>query len=508
MAELQLELFQQKILKAVSQTTEPVTATDLERITKAKALNIGKTLVALARDELVSLVDKTKRTWQITDKGNEIAATIQLPPEKPPVITPTITPAIPTPITPVITPPTPSPQEEVRQPTAAPAVAPTPPAPEAPQTIVPSQATIFKEIGERIGVSPTPKKGEGAALDAIIYYVERTADMNNLTQVWNSVTNMGVPAHIVKRWITLYAQTLENKTIPEELKEKLDIIAEKDKVISGEKGEVAPKPKRFSVVAEQIVGDPEGDYDFNQAYKIWAREKQVPASQADPLGIALQAMVESSKEGPQTAIAMLTALTPFLTKETPKHDDAPLLTLMQAQQQAAQNQMQILQQMLMTATEEKHKAELESLRAEIRTGQKPPETETLRDAFTKEINTLKEALHQQQLDNEKRERERMAEQFQTQITELKQLVTATSQGKSVDSKIGLLDKTLDKGAQELSGVRQDIKGFAQMIMSKGELPPRRSPEEKRRFAEGVTKNIERAEDARKQAQELWGPPQS
>jgi len=56
----------------------------------------------------------------------------------------------------------------------APAQPPAPAQPEAKATeaIVPSQATIFKELGERLGISSTPKKGEGASLEAIIYYVE------------------------------------------------------------------------------------------------------------------------------------------------------------------------------------------------------------------------------------------------------------------------------------------------------------------------------------------------
>jgi len=50
--------------------------------------------------------------------------------------------------------------------------APAQPQAKATEAIVPSQATIFKELGERLGISSTPKKGEGASLEAIIYYVE------------------------------------------------------------------------------------------------------------------------------------------------------------------------------------------------------------------------------------------------------------------------------------------------------------------------------------------------
>ena len=520
MVEIRLTQVQAKVLMGLSEVTEPIRASNLMEVTGEPAMVIGKTLRELEKLHLSDFVDKRQGLWQISNTGKEVVATLQVPVkaagQTPPKMTPPQESPIGQPIGQPIRPPIGGPEvratvrtEEATTVQPTPEVPPTQPE-GAPQIIVPSKATILREIGERLGIrSDTTKKGEGATLDAIIYFVERTADMDNLTQVWNSVTQMGVPAHIIKRWITLYAQTLTDKQIPEELKERLDTISEKGTVTITEKGEVAPKPKRFSVVAGQIVGDPEGDYDFNQAFKIWAQEKAVPANQADPLGIALEAMVTASKEGPQTALAVLTAMTPFLTKEPPKHDDSPLMTFITAQQAASQLQVQSLQQMLLSATGEKYKAEVEGIKAMITTSQKPPESNQQMQALTEQINSLRESLHQQQITTIQEQNKTMIERMESQITRLETQITAAAQGKAVDSKIGLIDKTLDKGAQELSGVRQDIKGFAQMILAKGEpLPRPRSAQEKQRFGTGMEKGIENAQEAKRLADKLWFPPKS
>jgi len=47
---------------------------------------------------------------------------------------------------------------------------------------IPSSADLFRQIGENLGI--TIKK-IGIPLDAIVYYVERTADFNDLNSMWN-----------------------------------------------------------------------------------------------------------------------------------------------------------------------------------------------------------------------------------------------------------------------------------------------------------------------------------
>jgi len=63
---------------------------------------------------------------------------------------------------------------------------------------VPSQIDILRSIGESLGVGT--EKGGGIPLDAIVYYVERTANLDDLTFVWNRLTEMDVPDPVKKRW--------------------------------------------------------------------------------------------------------------------------------------------------------------------------------------------------------------------------------------------------------------------------------------------------------------------
>ena len=84
---------------------------------------------------------------------------------------------------------------------------------------IPSQADLFRPIGEKLGVG----RGKGEVrLDAIIYYVQRTANLDNLNSVWNALTEMGVANDVKKRSIKLYALNLPGKEIPEDLKEKIE----------------------------------------------------------------------------------------------------------------------------------------------------------------------------------------------------------------------------------------------------------------------------------------------
>lgn len=107
MAEIQLQLGEQKTLKALSGTTEAVRASDLTEDIGERALNVGNSFRELAKGNLAELVDKRKKLWQITSTGKEIAASIQLPQSPPPVPTPAPT-LVATPVPPPVPPPVPS----------------------------------------------------------------------------------------------------------------------------------------------------------------------------------------------------------------------------------------------------------------------------------------------------------------------------------------------------------------------------------------------------------------
>lgn len=74
---------------------------------------------------------------------------------------------------------------------------------------------LFKPIGGRLGVGV--EKG-GISLDALAYYAQRTADLDNRNSAWNALTEMGIANDVKKRWIKLYAQDSPNKENPDNLR--------------------------------------------------------------------------------------------------------------------------------------------------------------------------------------------------------------------------------------------------------------------------------------------------
>ena len=72
------------------------------------------------------------------------------------------------------------------------------PKPEPTETaeFVPSQAHLFRTEGERLGVG----RGKGEIkLDAIVNYVRRIANLDDLNSVWNALTEMAVANDVKKR---------------------------------------------------------------------------------------------------------------------------------------------------------------------------------------------------------------------------------------------------------------------------------------------------------------------
>jgi uncharacterized protein YeeX (DUF496 family) len=333
--------------------------------------------------------------------------------------------------------------------------------PESDET-VPSQADIFRDIGERLGIG----KGKGEVkLDPIIYYVQRTANLDNLDTIWNALTEMGVAADVRKRWLKLYAQTIPGKKITEELKEKLDAGSESEKLPKpGAEGEIQPKPKRFSVVNGQMIGDPEGDYTFKEALQLIATTAGVPADQANPLATMLEAM----KLGPEMATATMAQIIPYLTKDKSEvSGDNVWLQMMQSQQQQNQQQIQMLQNLITSLTEDKHKAEMDAIRAEMKSGQRPPETDQQIAQLGQQVRDLTESLHQQQLVNIQEQNKAMIDALQGNIQRLQDQVAAAAQGRRTEGSLGIIEKALDAANNQLTGIRTDAKPFIETALKSG-----------------------------------------
>lgn len=438
-----------KVLEELSKFTEPVGATEIAGIIGEIPRDVGKDLYQLGKGGLASKPDEKQSLWLITDKGKKYI-------EHPLVLL----------------------AGPLGRPSGGPSGGPL--AGQTTDVGVPNQADVLRYYGEKLHVGiARGGKQEGTPLDAIIFFVQETADLNDLLSVWNALSKMAVPGDVKKRWIELYAKSIPGKEIPEELKEKIEAGQEGEKVREAGKGEITPKPKRFSIVGGEIIGDPEGDYFFNEALKVLAQQKGVPPEQASPLA----AMVEAMKLGPEMATQTLTAMIPLLTKEPPKSNDNVLLQFMQTQTQNTQQQMQALQQMILSLTEDKHKAEMESLKALITTGQRAPEADQRLDALTKQIETLRESLHQEQLTRMTEQNQRTAELLQGEIKRLEQQIQQAAQSQHAESSLGLLSKAVDKLDGQLSGIRGDAKPLAEMIMKAGGPGPApRSLEDRARLA--------------------------
>jgi len=393
---------------------------------------------------------------------------------------------------------------------------------------VPSQSDLFRSIGEKLGVGS--RKGD-IRLDAITYYVQRTADLDNLTSVWNALTEMGVANDVKKRWIKIYAQNLPGKEIPEELKEKLEGGLEPEKV-KVEGGEISPKPKRFSVVGSEIIGDAEGDYSFKEALQYVAQQKGVPSAQADPLA----AMVEAMKLGPEMATATLTTMIPLITKEPPnadntlsqalqalkdvgafgkqEGDEGTLLSqldslglLRKTGEEGRSTQIEMLDKLNQlgllkkpgeegSATQTDMLDKLNQLGLLKKPGEEAEGSQTL-VALQDDIKELRESLQKQEMDTVKN----AVVSLSNQLGEMRK--DMANQGK-LEGRYALLDKTIGAIENQLTGIRSDARPVLDSLAHRGggQGSSMRSPEERAKIAKGLKQAVLLEEEARKLEDEL------
>jgi len=493
-----------KILGVLEKATEPLTPTEVGEPIGMNATYAGQRLYDLLQQGRVEKPDKKRSAYRITEKGKGYLAKPPLEPpaklaksaaesaaksaaesaaksaaesagvkivEKPPVLPP---------VPPLAPPPAPPPTPPAVPPPATPPITPTDKA----QVVFPSQADTFSSIGERLGFEKGVSDQKKPSLESVVEYVRSLANMDDLDSVESVLTELGISPDVRKRWLRLYALTLPAKKaiISPELKVRLGL----------EEGEGKPKPPQqmYNVIEGKIYPEPDGEYTFAKAVQKVAAEK----TSADPAALITAIMPILTKEAPQPSTdtaALITALMPILTKETPT-PPPPDTTLFQS-----------LQARIEQLADERNKAQLDALRAEMRSGQRPPEADPQIAALAKRIETLRDDLHEQQLERLKEQQEATINLLTNKIDRLQEQVQASIQGKQVDSKYGLMSEGLKGILSEIGGARRDIKDMAPTFLQRGKEKPVRTSEQKADFDRGLEQAIESQKKSREMEDKLF-----
>jgi len=325
---------------------------------------------------------------------------------------------------------------------------------------VPSQSDLFRSIGEKLGVGS--RKGD-IRLDAIAYYVQRTADLDNLTSVWNALTEMGVATDVRKRWVKLYAQNLPGKQIPEELREKLE--GGESERIKSEIGEISAKPKRFSIVGGQVIGDSEGDYNFKEALQLVAQEKGASPNEAGSMALEL------SKMGPEMLTSLLSAVTPLIKKEPAQSDTDVLVRLTEAgllkkpgDEDASSPTIRILEMQVKELTDSLRKQEMDTMKGAI-------------ISVSNQVGELRKEM--------------------------------ANQGR-LEGRYGIMQQAITTLDGQLTGLRSDVRPMMDTLARGGGRAPEpriRTPEEKAKIAKGLKQAVAQEQRAHELEDELlFGKP--
>jgi len=325
---------------------------------------------------------------------------------------------------------------------------------------IPSQSDLFRSIGEKLGVGS--KRGD-IRLNAVTYYVQRTTNLDNLTSVWNAMTEMGVAADVRKRWIKLYAMNLPGKEIPEELREKLE-GGEPERIKTELEG-VSAKPKRFSVIGGEVVGDVDGDYNFKEALQLVVQQKGASPDEASSLALQL------SKLGPEMLTTIMSVLTPLLSKETPRSDMDIILKLTEAG---------LLK----------------------KPGDEDASAPTIR-ALETQVKELKDAMQKQDIDILKG----AVGSLGNQMSDLRKELQSQSR---LEGRYALMDKTITTIDGQLSGFRSDARPLLDSLAHGGGRAESkiRSPEEKAKIAKGLKVAVAQERRAHELEDELlFGKPE-
>ncbi len=351
------------------------------------------------------------------------------------------------------------------------------------EVTVPSQADLFKAEGALIGVGG--KKGS-LSLDVIVKWVERTAELDDLGSVWNALTEMGIANDVKRRWIKLYSQSLPGKEIPAELKTKMETGTEEEKVATGKE---PPRARRFNVIEGQILADPEGEYTFSMAVQKAMVEKGASSNQAAEMATTFAKMNTDT----------MNLLIPLLTKD-PEGKSSQTAEMMATFAKMNSDTLNMIIPLLNKDPEGSTVTQLlltqmSDLQKEVRAPQGASEATQQIQALSQQITEMRDTLHSEQLARIQEQNQAQIKELTSYIGRLDARIQASSQGKEVESKIGLLSKALEAGKEELKGIRGDLKPLAQTFVEGRVAPGEKTAVQKRVFSEGIDKGIERAKES-------------
>jgi len=468
-------------LEALNNSSEPMRPADIGELIGISAFYAGQLAKQLRLSKLIEWASKVKHLHRITEKGKEYLANppAEIEADK----------SMPAP--PVSGTSSEKVSEKVSE-TVSETVPPQPPGPEREikseekedeDLALPSQADTFRSIGERLGFEKSVSDKRELSLRTVIDYVRNLADMDDLDSIERTLIELNVPKDIRSRWLKLYAQSLPAKgtEISPELKERLGLQEEE-----GNPARKREKEQYYNVVEGKIYPDPEGELTFPRALQQMAVERGASATQAAELSASLA----------RAPTDIITALIPLLTKETPLPPPQD------------NTMVQVLQQRIEQLADDKHKAEMDSLRAEMRSGQRTPEADQQMQTLTQQINDLKENLHNEQLTRIQEQNQGLIAGLTGEMNKLKETIAAGVQGKQAETKLDLLGKIVDKGTEQLTGIRTDIKTMAPTFLGRGSSPKQRTPTEKAGFGTGLDKGIEKSKAANALEEELFFGKQS
>ncbi len=188
-----------------------------------------------------------------------------------------------------------------------------PPTAVATQTL-PTEYDKFIEIGRSVGIQEPFLK---VATDSLFL-----GDVHDLKHVWKSLSDLYLRSDITKRIFNLWA-TFVNQPVPAEIADM--VKSEPTKTAQAAAGEIASK--RFAVINDEIVADPEGDFTYSQARQY------------------LMTKVMQNAGVPQDKVSdLIAALTPFISKpaEQGTNINDVLLAILSKPSPAAPQPMSVL----------------------------------------------------------------------------------------------------------------------------------------------------------------------